>query len=119
MIPCKSCGIRKAGQHFPLQDDGQRSLVCKKCSGMPMKTSVKTAKKVALVTSEPKPVKLNGHLEIAAGLGVRASIEDGTLQLEQDRVDADDGETYTHSISLSPGEARQVVDWIAQQVEAA
>lgn len=64
---------------------------------------------------EVPPVKLNGHLEIAAGLGIRASIEDGTLQLEQDRI-ADDGETYTHSISLAPHEARQLIDFISEQV---
>lgn len=65
----------------------------------------------------PEPVTLNGSLEISAGLGVRASIEQVTLELEQDRVD-DDGTVYTHTISLAPHEARQIVDWLIEHVEA-
>jgi hypothetical protein len=69
--------------------------------------------------SAPSPVKLNGaHLELAAGLGFRASLEDGAFRIEQDRA-ADDGETYTHELALAPHEARQLIDWIASQVEAA
>jgi hypothetical protein len=60
-------------------------------------------------------VKLNGHLEVAAGLGFRASLEDAQLVLEQDRPD-DDGTTYTHMVTLAPHEARQLVDWIAGHV---
>lgn len=69
-------------------------------------------------SAAPEPVKLNGHLEVASGLGFRASIEDGTLQLEQDRP-GDDDALYTWTISLAPHEARQLVDWIAAQVQAA
>jgi hypothetical protein len=65
----------------------------------------------------PEPVKLTGHLEVASGLGFRASIEDGTLQLEQDRP-GDDDQLYTWTISLAPHEASKLVDWIAEQVQA-
>lgn len=63
----------------------------------------------------PAPVRLNGHLEVAAGLGFRASIEDSALVIEQDRTD-DDGAVYTHTLTLAPHEARQLVDWIADRV---
>jgi hypothetical protein len=70
----------------------------------------------AVVQDAPASVKLNGHFEVAAGLGFRASIEDSLLVLEQDRVDGDDGQTYTHTLTLASHEARQLVDWIADQV---
>jgi hypothetical protein len=65
----------------------------------------------------PEPVTITAALEVPAGYGFRASIEDSTLQLEQDRVD-DDGTVYTHTISLSSAEAARIVDWIAEQVTA-
>lgn len=64
----------------------------------------------------PPPVKLNGSLEVAAGLGFRASLEDAQLVIEQDRSDGD--EVYTHTVALSPSEARQLVDWIAERVRS-
>ena len=57
-------------------------------------------------------------LEVEASLGFRASIESGTLCLEQDRPD-EDGKVYTHSVALSPHEARKLVDWVAEFVESA
>jgi hypothetical protein len=65
----------------------------------------------------PDPVKLNGSLEVAAGLGFRASLEDAQLVIEQDRQE--DELVYTHQVTLSPSEARQLVDWLAEQVGAA
>ena len=60
------------------------------------------------------PVKLNGHLEVAAGFGFRAAIEDGQLRIEQDRADGDT--VYTHELCLAPHEARQLIDFIAERV---
>ena len=64
----------------------------------------------------PAPVTLAGSLEVPAGLGFRASLEDGQLCIEQDRSDGE--EVYTHSIALSPSEARQLIDFIAERVAA-
>lgn len=111
MRACNVCETDKPDGAFRKFGRGLKKT-CRECEGGG------STMKVALVTSEPPPVKIDGHLEIAAGLGVRASIEDGTLQLEQDRL-ADDGVSYTHSIALAPHEARQIVDWIAQQVKIA
>jgi hypothetical protein len=66
----------------------------------------------------PPPVTIAAALEVPPGLGFRASIEDSTLQLEQDRAD-ENGDVYTHTISLSAVEAAKIVDWIAAQVQAA
>jgi len=58
---------------------------------------------------------LNGHLEVAAGLGFRASIESGQFCIEQDRQE---GETiYTHQLTLAPHEAARLIEWVQQQVE--
>jgi hypothetical protein len=73
----------------------------------------------AAALATPPAVKLNGHLEVPSGLGFRASIEDTLLVLEQDRVDGDDGQAYTHTLTLASHEARQLVDWIAEQVGGA
>jgi len=61
-----------------------------------------------------QPSKPSGHMEVAPGLGVRASIEAGALHLEQDRQDGDT--IYTHEIVLAPHEVRQLADWIAELV---
>lgn len=68
--------------------------------------------------SAPAPIVIEASLEVAAGLGFRASLEDGLLCLEQDRP-GDDGELYTWTLNLAPHEARQLVDWVAAQVTAA
>jgi hypothetical protein len=60
----------------------------------------------------PAPVKLNGHLEVPSGLGFRASLEDQQLVIEQDRAD-DDGQSYTHTLTLAPHEAARLIDWIS------
>jgi hypothetical protein len=73
--------------------------------------------KVGEAPAVPEPVRMNGSFEIAAGFGIRASIESGTLQLEQDRQD---GETiYTHTISLAPHEVRELIDFIARRYDHA
>jgi hypothetical protein len=66
------------------------------------------------VRAVPEPIKLNGSLEIAAGFGIRASLENGTLQLEQDRQQ--DDMIYTHTISLAPHEARELIDFVERHV---
>jgi hypothetical protein len=52
-------------------------------------------------------------LEMPGGIGFRAYADDGQLRIEQDVTDADDGETYTHTIRLALHEAARLIDWIA------
>lgn len=98
MTTCKRCG---AAVHR-----GR----CKSMKGSnPMPTTAKPQP-----PPNPPPVKLNGHLEVAAGLGFRAAIEDGQLRIEQDHRDGDT--VYTHELCLAPHEARQLIDFIAEKV---
>lgn len=122
---CIKCGVDKLVDAYgndSRTDDG-KARTCRDCRGKGGRRkgggSVKGSNPPP-PASKPNlsPVKLNGHLEVAAGLGFRASIEDSTLQLEQDRAD-ENGDVYTHTISLSAAEAAKIVDWIAAQVQAA
>lgn len=76
----------------------------------------KKTKAAPAAEAPPPAVKLQGSLEVPAGLGFRASIEDDTLQLEQDRADGT-GELYTHQVSLSRIEAGRLIDFISKIVE--
>ena len=62
------------------------------------------------------PVVLKGSLEVPAGYGFRASIEDDTLCIEQDRA-GDDGQWYTYQLSLARHEAAKLIDWVSRLVE--
>ena len=86
---------------------------CPRCGAAKHKGRCKGSK--AAVKAPPPPIKLNGHLEVAAGLGFRASIEEGQFCIEQDRQE---GETiYTHQLTLAPHEAARLIEWVQQQVE--
>lgn len=67
----------------------------------------------------PPPVTIKAALEVPSGRGFRATIEDELFCIEQDVIDADDGQTYTHQVTLAPHEARQLVDWIEAKVKTA
>jgi hypothetical protein len=125
---CIKCGVDKLVDAYgndSRTDDGF-GRTCRECRGGKGKRSgggkavkAKTASsRVEKQEVAPEPVTITAALEVPAGYGFRASIEDSTLQLEQDRVD-DDGTVYTHTISLSSAEAARIVDWIADQVKAA
>lgn len=64
------------------------------------------------------PAKIGPSLDVPAGFGFRASIEDDRLQIEQDAQTAD-GKAVTQEITLSKREARDLIDWIAELLEAA
>lgn len=127
-ITCKRCGASKPPAEMIVRA-GKPAKLCRECfaaslrdrppkAGVPVKRAkAGNTPRAGQKESAPEPVTLNGSLEISAGLGVRASIEQVTLELEQDRVD-DDGTVYTHTISLAPHEARQIVDWLIEHVEA-
>ena len=87
---------------------------CPRCGAARHKGRCKGSKAAAKAEAPP-PVKLNGHLEVAAGLGFRASIESGQFCIEQDRQE---GELiYTHQLTLAPHEAARLIEWVQQQVE--
>lgn len=126
-ITCKRCGASKPPAEM-IQRAGKPAKLCRACfaaslanrppkAGVPVKRAkAGNTPRAGQKESAPEPVTLNGSLDIAAGLGVRASIEQHTLELEQDRVD-DDGTVYTHSISLAPHEAGRLLDWLREHVE--
>jgi hypothetical protein len=100
---CKRCGSAK---HRGRCKGGGKAV-----------TSGKRSSSEGKKQEAPPPVTIAAALEVPPGLGFRASIEDSTLQLEQDRAD-ENGDVYTHTISLSAAEAAKIVDWIAEQVAA-
>lgn len=108
MRTCDTCNIEKAESHFRKAGRG-RKATCMACEGR-----ADGEQKLA-ARDAPAPVKPNGHLEVAAGLGLRASIEDGQLCLEQDRPD-EDGTIYTHTLTLARHEAAQLIDWVSEHV---
>lgn len=124
MRVCDTCNVEKPDPQFRLLGRGRRKT-CLECEkGGAISVKARNASPAQQKESAPEPVKLNGHLEVAAGLGFRASIEDvcadaadqrRQLIIEQDRED-DDGQVYTHTVSLAPHEARQLVDWITERV---
>lgn len=108
---CASCGAEKPlsdfANHGGRSKDGKRS----KCMGCEAKSPAAGGGAKAKVVPPAAPT---GSLEVAAGLGFRASIEDGLLCIEQDRQE--DDTIYTHSLTLSPHEARQLIEWVERQV---
>ncbi len=55
---------------------------------------------------------------IEPSYGARLKISGALLEIEQDRT-GEDGETYTHTVTLYPHEARQVIDAISTFVQKA
>lgn len=108
---CKRCGRAK---HM-----GRCKKADVEASGATKATGAAVSGYAATASTEAPPtVTISRGLEVEPCLGFRASIESGTLCLEQDRPDAEDGKVYTHSLQLSPHEARKLVDWVASFVEA-
>lgn len=106
---CKRCGRAK---HM-----GRCKKAAVEASGATKATGATFSGSVTATTEAPPTVTISRGLEVEPCLGFRASIESGTLCLEQDRPDAEDGKVYTHSLQLSPHEARKLVDWVASFVE--
>jgi hypothetical protein len=112
MRACITCGQDKADDAFRKFGRGLKKT-CRDCEGG---GSVKAASSRVEKQEAPPPVTITASLEVPAGLGFRASIEDSALVIEQDRAD-ETGDVYTHTITLSSKEAALVVDWIAAQVQ--
>ena len=104
---CTACEVEKADTHFRKFGPGLKK-VCKSCEGQ--------AQGEAALGEELEPVTITAALELPMGYGFRASIESGRFCIEQDATGTD-GEVHTDNITLAPHEARQLVDWLASQVE--
>ena len=92
---CKRCGRAK---HM-----GRCKKAAVEASGATKATGATVSGYAATAATEAPPtVTISRGLEVEPSLGFRASIESGTLCLEQDRPDAEDGKVYTHSLQLSP-----------------
>ena len=115
MRTCTRCNVEKNESHFRPKGRG-RSQTCKACEGVDQGEAVIAAQPGNGHAPDLVTPKLHGALEIPAGLGFRASVEDDTLQLEQDRPDTD-GTVYTHNLTLTRVEAQRFIDWLAKLVE--
>lgn len=110
MRTCESCGIEKAESHFRKFGRGLKK-VCKACEG-----GGGTA-----VTADEPVTESNGTgdlIRIEPSMGARVRITGSLLEIEQDRV-GEDGEAYTHTVTLYPHEARQVIEAVSTFVEKA
>lgn len=114
---CIKCDVEK-----PIDDYGHdkrtpdgRSKTCSECRfGGGKKRKGKPARK-AKPEAAPEPVTITGRkLVLERGFGVRASIEDGVLTIEQDQQ-AEDGSELTAQLFLSRTElkvlAAEFQDW--------
>ena len=106
---CALCSNEKPDREYRPRGRGL-SKVCHACEDG-------VATEAAAIADElPTPVTLTGSLEVTAGYGFRASIEDGRLVLEQD-AQTEDGEARTESITLAPHEVRRLFEWAEQVLE--
>lgn len=119
-ITCKRCGEDKPAGDM-IQRAGKPARLCKACftasfgkknrGGRVGKGASKTlADVVEKRVSKPKPVKLNGHLEVAQTYGFRAAWEDGFLAIEQDQVD-EAGESITARLLLTKDDVARISEW--------
>lgn len=102
---CESCGIEKAESHFRKFGRGLKKI-CKSCEGgEPAAADAAIEPSADLIRIEPS-------------MGARVRITGSLLEIEQDRI-GEDGEAYTHTVTLYPHEARQVIEAVSTFVEKA
>jgi hypothetical protein len=104
-ITCKRCGEDKAADAMIVRA-GKPSRLCRDCFAISFAGRGKAKSGWGSVKAKaekaPPPVRLNGHaLEILAGYGFRARVEDDRLVIEQD-----DSEGNTADLILSRTEAK-------------
>lgn len=116
MRTCEKCQVEKNEAQFRPFGRG-RKKACRACEGLAEGEAVIAARPgLPVAVAEPgAPVRLQASLEIPAGSGFRAAIEDDLLQIEQDR--SDESGTYTHQLTLNRVEAARLIDWISRLVE--
>lgn len=116
---CKNCDNTYTDPAAMVQRKGKPISLCWDCRKESLRaakarksggsvTTKTLASVVAKVTgTEPRPVKLNGHLEVTRGYGFRASLEDGVFVIEQD---TNEGETAT--MVFNADELRRLTEWV-------
>lgn len=104
---CKTCGERKPAEDM-IKRAGKPSSLCRACFAATLKGKKKPK---ATVTAAPALA-----LDLERGYGLRASVENGILAIEQDQEN-DAGELQTTTLVLSRTEAKvlfaQFAEWVA------
>ena len=117
---CKRCGETKAADDM-ITRQGKPASLCRECFGASFrkggsKKAGKSRKVKSLEevverrTKAPKPVKLNGHLEVEQTYGFRAAWEDGYLAIEQDQA-GENGEDVTARLLLTRSDVQRIAEW--------
>ena len=118
---CNRCGESKFAAEM-CQRGGKPSSICRACFGAAHKkrgggkkgaksladvVEKVTRRKAAKRTQAPTPI------EITRSFGIRASIEDDSIALEQDQV-AEDGSDLTVRVLLSHDELKRIAEWASR-----
>ena len=114
---CKRCGETKAASDM-ITRAGKPSSLCRECFGASFRKGgskkarkVKSLEEVVERRAAPKPVKLNGHLEVEQTYGFRAAWEDGYLAIEQDQA-GENGEDVTARLLLTKSDVERLAEWV-------
>lgn len=109
---CTACEVEKAESHFRKFGRGLKK-VCKSCEADVGAQADEPA------ADEATEIEASTDLiRIEPSMGARLKITGSLLEIEQDRM-GEDGETYTHVVTLYPHEARQVIEAVSTFVEKA
>ena len=113
---CKRCGETKAAADM-ITRGGKPAALCRECFSQAHRKGGKKGRKVKSLeevverrTSAPRPIKLNGHLEVEQTYGFRAAWKDGFLAIEQDQT-GEDGEAVTARLLLTKGDVARIAEW--------
>ena len=114
---CKRCGETKAAEDM-ITRGGKPAALCRQCFGASFRKGGKKTRRVKSLEEvvekrvrQPKPVQLNGHLEVEQTYGFRAAWEDGFLAIEQDQT-GEDGEAVTARLLLTKGDVARIAEWV-------
>ena len=114
---CKRCGETKAASDMIVRA-GKPSSLCRECFGPSFRKGggkktrkVKSLEEVVERRAAPKPVTLNGHLEVEQTYGFRAAWEDGYLAIEQDQA-GENGEDVTARLLLTKSDVARLAEWV-------
>lgn len=114
---CNRCGETKPAEQMCVRG-GKPSSICKACFALSFQKGAKKGRKVKSIEEivekrvrQPKPVQLNGHLEVEQTYGFRAAWEDGYLAIEQDQA-GEDGEAVTARLLLTKSDVARIAEWV-------
>ena len=113
---CKRCGETKAAEEM-ITRGGKPASLCRECFGASFRKGGKKTRRVKSLEEvvekrvrQPKPVQLNGHLEVEQTYGFRAAWEDGYLAIEQDQA-GENGEDLTARLLLTKSDVALLAEW--------